>query len=408
MLAAPGQPVHLRTYGLHDWDSAARRLGAAVGDVLTGGVDLLGLAQVRRTGEMAAFSERLRGISAEAREELQDAEVKDWDYSWNAAVAPRLAEAVQELSEESREGGLELARAYSAQASIEAKRDRELKRLETARQRWQQRVDESVSAGQEEQAARWLEAGRGVFVPEAQMEGRRAELRSRACLSRWESRLSAEPLPALAALAEARGKAGRLPSRREEREGLEARAASLRLALRRELAQDFSARVQAGEELPAATLELAARAGLLPEVERAQASSSPQPLTTAERSQWRRWVDERAEGEEGELDARLALAAAPLPPEERRALLTRLELTASLPVAERRSLSRELFSLYASGLFGCPGDAEAEDSLLSLQEEGLSLLAGQGAAAVADWLEAQRRGAEHWLCYEESSQPQSV
>ncbi len=399
MLSAPGQPVTVRTAGLQDWDRTGQSLGRGLGAALEGAVDMMALQKVNQAGEMAAFSERLRDISAEARDELQDAVIRDWDYSWNEAVAPRVAEAVQELSVASREGGRELARAYCAQASVEAKRDRELQRLERARGQWQKRVDDAVSAGQEEQAARWLEAGRGVFVPENEMEKRGEELRSRACLSRWESRLQSAPLQALAELAVS-GKTKRsLPTGKGEREQLESRQERARRDVRRELARVFSEAVLAGDEPDAAALDLAVKAGIVEPMPEKGTHTPPSP---SELSAWRRWVDAREDGEEGEQEARLVVAVAPLPAVERRRLLKRLERTAGVPAADRRALEHQLFSLYNSGTFGCPGDAEAQQTLLSLQDEGASLLAEQGAEAVSAWVEGQRSGAGRWVCFEDA------
>ncbi len=402
MLSAPGQPVHVRTQGLYSWERTGREVGEGLGDVLVGGAKLAELEQVQSTGELAAFTEQLRAISAEVSEELQQEEVKDWDYAWNAAMTPRIREAVQELSAESRAGGLELARVYSAQSSIEAQRDRELRRVTSARGRWEQQVEASVAAGHEEQAARWLQAGRGVFVPEAEFEPRLQELRSRACRARWESRLQAAPLEALRELKRATKEADApLPGGKKEREALEQSCERLRRRLRRELAQQFSERLRAGEELDAATLELAAGAGLLPEGASAgQGASRKAEPTPATRSSWRRWVDEREEGEEADEQARLTLATAPLPLAERRALLTRLERSARVPMADRRALSRRLFASYSSGAFGCPGDAEAARALLSLQDEGAALLAEQGAGAVSEWMEARCSGGNQWVCFE--------
>ncbi len=402
MLAAPGQPVHVRTQGLYGWERVGRSMGSGLGDVLQGAVDLAGLETVSRAGELASFTEKLRGISAEVSEELGEQEVQDWDYSWNAAASPRFREAVQELSSESREAGAELARMYSAQSSIEARRDREVRRVATARGRWEQRLEASVSAGQEEQAACWLEAGRGVFVPEEQMPSRLEEVRSRACRSRWEARLQASPLEALSEIAAVqRGKEGAaLPARESERRRLESACERVRRNLRRELAVNFSASLQAGEEIEPSTLTLAAGAGLMPEApERPRAAEGEPSLAT--RMAWRRWLDAREDGEEAEQEARLVIASAPLPLKERCSLLNRVGCTTGVAAADRRALSNQLFELYHSGALGCPGDAEAQRSLLALQEEGATLLAEQGAAAVADWVKARRSGGERWVCFDE-------
>ncbi len=404
MLAVPGQPAHVRTQGLYGWDRVGRSVGAGLGAALEGGVDLLELDKVSSAGELADFSEQLRSISAEVRDELEEQEVQDWDYAWNAAASPRFAEAVQGLSAASREAGQELARMYSAQASIEARRDRDIRRVSSARGRWEQQVEASVSAGQEEQAARWLEAGRGVFVPEDQMETRRQEVRSRACRARWEKRLQASPLEALSEMAAARRKKeALLPTGKAESRRLEQSCTRVRHSLRRELAKSFSARLQADEEIDEETLKLAVKAGVLPVAP--EYPRGERKLSDADRAAWFRWLDCRADHEEDEVEARLCIATAPLPLAERRSLLSRLEKSRGVAAADRRSLCNQLFALYHGGGLGCPSDAEAQRTLLSLLEEGATLLAEQGSSAIPDWLEARRAGTGGWVCYEEEKQP---
>ncbi len=404
MLAAPGQPAHVRTQGLYGWERVGRSVGEGVSAAILGGAQLSELGKVNRAGELADFSEQLRTISAEVSEELREAEVQDWDYSWKAAATPRIREAVQALSADSREAGMELARMYTAQASIEARRDRDIRRVSTARGRWEQRVEASISAGQEQQASRWLEAGRGVFVPEEQMPARREEVRSRACHARWEARLQSSPLEALAEMASAREKKeGGLPSRAAETRRLEQSCTRVRQSLRRELAQSFSACLHAGEDIEPETLELAARAGVLPEAAAAPAAvrgARAAVMTDADREAWYRWLDCREDGDEGEVSARLSIASAALPLEERRRLLRRLERTRGVPAADRRSLSNQLLALYHAGGLGCPGDAEARSSLLDMMDEGARLLAEQGVEAVSEWMEARRAGCDNWVCFE--------
>ncbi len=398
MLAAPGQPAHVRTQGLFGWERVGRSVGAGLGALVSGAAQLSELERVDSTGELAEFADKLRGIGREVREELAGHEVQDWDYAWNNAAAPRIREAVQELSAPSREAGAELASLYSAQASIEARRDRELRRVTTARGRWEQQVESAVSAGQEEQAACWLEAGRGVFVPEEQMEERREEVRSRASRSRWESRLQDAPLEALAELAEAESApaSNALPSRPQERERLQESSQRARTALRRELARRFSQHLREEQEIEPAAVEQAVKAGVIP----APAGGKKRSLSDSDRVAWYRWLDAREEGEESEVEARLTLATAPLTLAERRSLLVHLERTQSVAASDRRSLSNELFSLYHAGAFGCPGDAVALRALLTRLEEGAALLAEQGAAAAADWVKARRAGADAWVCFE--------
>ncbi len=403
MMAAPGQPVHVRTQGLYGWERVGRSMGEGISSLLEGGQELV--EKVNSAGELVSFSDKLRAISDEVAEEMAEEPVQDWEYAWRASMTPRVYEAIEELSATSRKSAQEVARRYMERACIERQRDRELRRVDSSRGRWAQQVEASISAGQEEQATRWLEAGRGVFVPEEQMEERLAEARSRACHSRWESRLQAAPLEALAELsaADEPHAASALPAGQAERHQLEQSCARLRRSLSRELASQFSDALRAGEEPEPATLEQAARAGVLPAapVQAPPPSAAPEgaasPASTL--SAWCRWLDARADGEESEVAARLSIASAPLPLEERRGLLRRLELGAGVSAADRRTLSNKLFDLYQSGALGCPEDAEAQRALLDLQQEGMSLLAEQGSKAFASWVEARRAGADNWVCF---------
>ncbi len=437
MLAAPGQPVRVPTQGLTGWLGAARSQGGGLASVLKGSADLYEAReaeaqreqeqqQVARTGELAAFSDRLKAIAAELREDLQEQPVQDWDDAWERAAAPLLAEAVDELPAGTRASGLALARAYSAHASIEARRDRDLQRVEAARRQWQQRVDEAVAAGQGEQAAQWLETGRGVFVPEAELPARRQEARSRAQQQGWEARLQAAPLETLADFAEQaerrarggaqdegeprRGAEDEAGMRAEEQRAVEQAAARARRRLQQELAQQWSQSLREGQDIAPATLALARRAKLLPVatgVAAGEGTPSPAPTSAAPTAgtltAWRRWLDERAEGAEPEAAARLALAAAPLPLEARCGLLLHLDRTAQVAAADRRSLSRGLFSLFREGAFGCPADTLAQRALLDLQDEAAALLADEGAEGAAAWLDARRAAADKWICYEAAS-----
>ncbi len=398
MLAAPGQAVRVPVQGLTGWGQVARSMGEGLASALEAGTELATLGcRVERTGELAAFAERLEAIGGELREEMAGQEVQDWDYAWNAAASARYAEAVQELSPESREGGRELARLASAQASLAARRDCELGRIEHARQQWLRQVEAAVSAGDEAAAAEWMEAGRGVFVPEAEAEARLQQARSRACLSRWRSGLSERPLESLAEMAVATGEA--LPQGRAEREDLEqGRLQALRVA-RRSLAMQFSDSLRAGRQPEAAMLELACRAGVLSREQGQAATQSPLAADAAAQSAWLRWIDEREDGEDADTERRLAIATAALPLDLRARLLQRLEASADVPASDRRALSRRLHALYRSGALGCPGDAEAQRALLRLQDEGAALLARQGAEAAADWLRARQESAGRWVCF---------
>ncbi len=402
MLAAPGQALRVPTQGLTGWDRLARSAGEGLAAALESGAELAAMrSKVSRTGELAAFTERLGRISAEVRDELDSQPAEDWDYAWNAAASARYAEAVQELSPESREGGRELARLHSEQASIEARRDRELQRIEQARRRWEERVEASVSEGDAEAAAEWMEAGRAVFVPEEQVEQRQQQVRSRACLSRWQRELGQRPLETLAALAASAEES--LPPGAAEREALEeARQQALR-GQRRALAMQFSESLRAGQAPDASLLELAGRAGVIEEPPAQQTVRSGAEPDAFARSAWLRWIDERADGEEADTGRRLDIASAALPADLRRSLLLRLERTAHVPAADRSALSRSLLALHRSGGLGCPGDAESGRALLRLQDEGAELLAAQGAEAASAWLRMQQDSCGRWVCFGDAS-----
>jgi hypothetical protein len=96
----------------------------------------------------------------------------------------------------------------------------------------------------------------------------------------------------------------------------------------------------------------------------------------------------------------LDIATAALPMEERRQLLERLEMAATVEPSDRLALSRCLRQLYDSGALGCPGDAVALQRLADLQLAGLPILAREGSEAAARWAEQQRSNAGQWVCFE--------
>lgn len=395
---APSGVVQVPLQGLMGWESAAREIGEGVSDVLLGSAKMAEEREkVTRTGELAAFSERLRTIADETRAELSDQQVGDWDYAWRAAYAPRLAEAVAELPPSARQAGRRLAELHSAQASVEALRDRELSRIGKARQQWQRRVDEAVEAGDEERATRWLRSGQDVFVPTGKMEEQQQAVSSRAAFSRWKAGLESSPLQTLAGLREAAEEG--LPSRKEERTLLRREEERAQKRARRAFLERLTSGLEDDDWPDDDEWTLACRAGVISEEQKKSALAEPQALSLRERCDWQRRIDESADDEESLTALQLDVLTSALPRRERRTLMARAKLAAGVTMADRRAMSNQLWNLFSEGCFGCPGDRMALQRLSDLQGAGLPVLAEQGSEASARWVEGLRRSADCWVCF---------
>ncbi|MBQ2380800.1 MAG: hypothetical protein II295_10485 [Akkermansia sp.] len=399
MLSAPGAGVHIPVQGVMGWDSAARSLGSGIASFIEGSTAWAQeKEQVTATGDLADFSRRLQHIGEEIRSELSERDIEDWDYSWQQASAPRLAEAVAELPPAAREAGRELAAAYSRRASVQALRDREVARLGQARTRWQQRVDAAVQAGDADGAEAWLQSGAGVFVPEQEVESTRQQVRSRASVARWRSALAQQPLQALADYDAAAEQS--LPAVEDDARTLRNEVERCRSIARSTLAGELMSAVKADTSYEAATLQQAQQAGLLTAEQVASATAEPRRLQPHARCTWMQRVDECPADSSARTNLVLDIATAALPMEERRQLLERLEMAATVAPSDRLALSRCLRQLYDSGALGCPGDAVALQRLADLQLAGLPILAREGSEAAARWAEQQRSNAGQWVCFE--------
>ena len=399
MLSAPGAGVHIPVQGVMGWDSAARSLGSGIASFIEGSTALAQeKEQVAATGDLADFSRRLYRIGEETRAELSERDIKDWNYSWQQASAPRFAEAVEALPPAAREAGRELAAAFSRRASVQALRDREVARLGQARNHWQQRLEAAVQAGDADGAEAWLQSGAGVFVPEQDVESTRQQVRSRACVARWRSAMAQQPMQALADYAAAAPDA--LPGVEADARSLRDEVERCRGTARATLARDLMSAVKAETPYDAASLQQAQHAGLLTVQQLANASADPQPVPPHARCAWMQRVDECPDAPAARTNLVLDIATAPMPVAERRQLLERLEMSATVNLADRQTLSRCLRQLYDSGALGCPGDAVALQRLADLQTAGLPLLAREGAEAAARWAEQLRSHAGQWVCFE--------
>lgn len=386
--------VRIPVQGLTGWNEVGEQLGSGVASAVLNSHHLMqARQQVISRGEMASFSERLHHIGRETEAELAELDVEDWDYSWQQLSAPRIAQALDELSPHARSAAEELAADYNAKASLLARKNRELSDIQISRRQWQQRVDHAVQAGDAERAAQWLDSGAGVFVPQSELEQRKTEAASHACSVRWQQAVQSHTLSSLADffrasrqdLPEEEQTAHELTEWMHERVRLARRALAQRLAEGAPVAED--------------DLQMAVKASVLSETELAQLQSPPQQWNIQQASEWMRMIDEAPVGDAPETELLMALGCASVPETERKKLRERMRLAGTVPEADRRTLSRRLLQLYGSGGFGCVGDDMAQQRLHTLQMEGLPMLAEQGAEAVAQWLDSVSLTGDSWVCF---------
>ena len=397
MLAYPRQGVQLPTHSLNDWGRSGQAFGQGLAGALHGAAELAGAMQrVSSTGSEADVAGRLEAIAQETADELRDKPVRDWDYSWQQAYEPRLHQMLAGLDSDAREQARRMSPTYSAHHSLRARRAAEVERIRHARRRWQERVESAVQQGDAEAARRWLEQGNGVFVPAAQLPQQLESVESRSLCARWQQQMQQNPAQALA---DWNAPGAARPTREEELRQLRPRMEQARRELESALALQLAAAVEQGEPPDEAALEQAAAAGVLPQEWLAAHRRTPQPLAVADTCDWLRRIDERAAGDDARLVAEIALS--PIPTEERRLLLRRVQSTADLPPQQRAGISRALWALYHAGRFGCPGDAAALRCLGRLQDEALQRQqTTPGDKELRSWLETLQQSDEHWLCYQ--------
>lgn len=394
MLQAPQSPARIPVENLHGWVDATQRLGRGIVSSILGTQQLLqDEEKVTAEGELAAFSEQLHRIGTETADELAGQAPENWEYAWQKASAPRLAAAVAALPPAARQAGQELAEAYNAQASLRAQRDAKIRAIEQARQHWQQRIDHAVKAGDATRAEQWLQSGEGVFVPRSELEQRKTQAKSLACVARWRGALHAEPIKALsdyyAATAE------QLPTEEEDRRVLDAEVMQLTAGARKDLAQD----ILAGKYPYPQALYPSIAAGILSPAEYEQACTAPRELSTTEHIEWMRRIDECDDTPAAQTDLMMSIATAPMQSQIRKSMSERARMAASIAADDRRVFSRHLLYLFSQGGFGCPRDREAQQRMRTLQQTGLAILAEQGTEATAEWLRGVSAHCDAWVCF---------
>ncbi len=396
LLAYPRQGAHLSLNGLNDWGRTGRVLGQGVEQAGRGAAALAeSLYQVQYAGDEAQITGRLEQIGRETAEELQHLPVRDWNYSWQQAYAPRVQQLMQEFGSSSHEQIRRLSEVYGTRFSLEAQRNRELERLRESRRVWQEQLDSAVQKGDADSATRWLEQGKGIFVPESEMPQHLDQVRSGSLRARWMHQLEQEPYSTLESWSS--GQEAR-PAGEEDLKAVEAEVEKTRGRVFSDLVQSLVAKVEAGEEPDLAEIESAERSGVLADGAAASLQQPRVPMQAAESCDWLRRIDERAEQADDELMMEIALA--PLPAEERKMLLSRLKATAALPFRQRVEMSRRLWNLYNGGHFGCPGDEEALLTLGRLQQESLTRQCSAPEKECSQWLTRLRESTENWLCYQ--------
>ncbi len=394
MLHAPQSPARIPVENLHGWVDATQRLGRGIVSSILGTQQLLqDEEKVTAEGGLAAFSEQLHRIGHETAAELAAQAPEDWDYAWQRASAPRLAAAVAALPPAARKAGVELAEAYNAQASLRARRDYKIKAIEQARHHWQQRIDHAVEAGDATRAEQWLQSGENIFVPSSELELRKTQAKSQACVARWRKSLAAEPIKALANYRSAA--AEQLPTEEEDRRALDAEVMQLATGARTDLAQD----ILAGKYPYPQSLRPTIAAGILSPAEYEQACTPPRELSTTEQIEWMRRIDESDDTPAAQTDLLMAIATAPMQPQMRKSMSERAHMAANIAADDRRVLSRRLLYLFSQSGFGCPRDPEAQQRMRTLQQNGLAILAEHGTEATAEWLRGVSAHCDAWVCF---------
>ena len=398
MLRNDAEQPHISLQGLTDWEGSARSAAQGVVAMVQGGTHIMQQrAEVAATGQLAAFSETLRSIEQETLQELQDTDPEDWDYAWQAASEPRVAAAIAELPVPLRENARQMAAAHTREASIRAWRDRELASIDKARGQWRQQVEAAVQAGDAEGARRWIQQGRGIFVPEARAAAEEKAVESRAQLQHWQQKLQQAPVQTLGDYL--RGGRRQLPLRREEADQLKHHVEVARQQARRDLAATLHERALLGLPTPATEWMQAKRAGLISDKQYGAAQAEAHEPKHREYNEWLRKIDESEADPAQQLNLKLDVCTAPLPQQYRAQLLQRMEQAQSVRWEDRQLMSRKLWDLYHAGAFGCPGDEMAALRLRRLQMSGLPLLAESGNEAAAEWLESLDRRDEQWISF---------
>lgn len=390
--AYPSQMLQVPLGGIAGIGDAARAVGHSLESVGSTVAETLQMYdRVQAKGEEALLQRGVQKIAAETQQELLErGGVQDWASSWQQVSLPKIEPLLKEISESRREQARQYAEETLQKASMDARRTYELREISRARSRWQDMVDDAARRGDAEAAVACLRSGREIFVPEADMEARETSLRSRCQAADWQSRLQAQPLETLTAWND---ESANRPSEPRDYEAVEQAAAETRRALRWELGNEYAASLLRGSAPSGAGLQAAAGAGLI------TLPSVPEE-GRADEADWMCRMDEREDDDVSLADWRLRIASMPGETAQKRRLMQYLEEGRAVPRAQRCELSSRMWNLYRSGVFGCAGDAVAQQRMARLLREGRRQLRSDKPEALQEWMQKLQVKEPSWVCFE--------
>ncbi|MGN0836458.1 MAG: hypothetical protein ACI4OS_03370 [Akkermansia sp.] len=409
LVAYPGTELRVPTSGIEGMSRAAAQWGQGWVGAVTGGTELAAAVlgqeesaakesadaaldeanrRVNTVGVVSKMQARLAEEMGAAGGSPEGDEPGDWQSVWQRSGAPVVAETAAVLPPKWRDA----AGAMVQRASLLAKRRYELDSIANSRHRWQEVLESEVSRGEPQMALHQLELGRGVFVPEGQMEARRREVESRCCAARWTRALQEAPCEALR---DWRREDAVRPGGAAQLEQVELAVSQARRGLQRALGQEWTQRLAEGGEPTPQELLRAEEAGVLE-----APPAEGKPWSAQEYAAWQHRVDTREDGEAAADALRVEIAALRVPAPQRRALLGYLERSATLPPEHRRRVGEALWNVYLSGGLGCPEDAVPQQRLARLQQEAQQRLTAQSDEELHAWLLDCGSAASGWVCYE--------
>lgn len=400
--AYPNQAVQVPLSGINGMAESARALGRGIAELGAAGSEFAALYdRVQQQGEQTHLSEVIEQAAGRAQEKLSSGQsIENWSESWHKEVAPAVEQALSEVPESRRDQARQTAEKLIHRASLEAQRRYELQRVADSRHRWQQRVDEAVQRGNTAEAEARLEEGRGVFVPAGEMDDRRRSLRSRCNAARWKQDLQQDPL---SALGEWNSGAAR-PEGEADVEQVQQEMSLAQRELKRRLGAEFADGLLRGESPSRASVEGAARAGLI-ELSERRLRGERTGLSPENEAAWMRRADACAtEDEDAVADLRLQVATMNSDVAQRRRLLQYFDEGRALPAEERRRISTDVWNLYSMGKLGCCGDPVALQRAARLMREGRRALAeeAEDKGSLNRWLGSLKDREPSWVCFEQA------
>ncbi len=400
MIPTPARQAVMRSEGIEAVARANNRLGESVGQAIES-TKPYGkmLDDIIQAGEIADIAKNVQEIVKETTSNLGAKDVDNWQHNWGKETQPRVNKLLEQYPAATRVVGSKLAEAMTNRASLEAKRNTELSRVQESQDKWTERLTHSEGAGDEQQCELWLQAGKGSFFPESEYEQRQAESKSRCKLNRWQNNLDNSPLVTLADLESADESS--LPTEKEDKKRFNHKRERVNQGVRSEMGELFISHMREGVEMEPQQLELARRAKIITAQQYNQAmATTPKSSPPFEFCQWMKNIDELdSQDEEQTTQLQLELGTANFPIKDKQALLRRMDQLKDVTLSDRRNLSRQIWGLYNQGYLGARDDTSSLRRLRRLQEEGLEHLRVAGAEDTAQWIQNRKEKANSWICF---------